>query len=69
MQINLEFPIARREKLQQLADRLPEVLDRALQELIPVETIPYQHELCTSHFASRRDSTRRRTILRSEMIL
>jgi hypothetical protein len=39
MQINLEFPIARGEKLQPLADRLPEALDRALQELTPPETI------------------------------
>jgi hypothetical protein len=39
MQIILEFPIARGEKLQQLADRLPEALDRALQQLTPPETI------------------------------
>ncbi len=35
MQIILEFPIARGEKLQPLADRLPEALDRTLQELTP----------------------------------
>lgn len=35
MQINREFPIARSEKLPQLGDRLPEALDRALQELTP----------------------------------
>jgi hypothetical protein len=45
MQIILKFPIARGEKLQQLGDRLPEALDRALQELTPPETIPYQEEL------------------------
>jgi hypothetical protein len=39
MQIIREFPIARGEKLQQLADRLPEALDRALQELTPPEMI------------------------------
>ena len=42
MQIILEFPIARGEKLQPLADRLPEAIDRALQELSPAETLPYQ---------------------------
>ena len=39
MQIILEFPLARGEKLQPLADRLPEALDLALQELAPLETI------------------------------
>jgi hypothetical protein len=40
MQIILEVPDRLGEKLQQLGDRLPEVLDRALQELTPTETIP-----------------------------
>lgn len=35
MQIILEFPIARGEKLQPLGDRLPEAIDRALQQLTP----------------------------------
>lgn len=39
MQIILEFPIARGEKLQPLGDRLLEALDRALQQLTPPETI------------------------------
>jgi len=42
MQIILEVPEILGEKLQQLADRLPEALDRALQELTPAETLPYQ---------------------------
>jgi len=45
MQIILEVPDRLGEKLQQLGDRLPEALDRALRELIPAETIPYQDEL------------------------
>lgn len=44
MQIILEVPDRLGEKLQQLGDRLPEVLDRALQELTPTETIPYQDD-------------------------
>jgi len=39
MQIILEVPDRLAEKLQQLADRLPEAIDRALQELTPPETI------------------------------
>jgi hypothetical protein len=45
MQIILEVPESLGEKLQQLGDRLPEALDRALQELAPAETIPYKDEL------------------------
>ena len=45
MQIILEVPEILGEKLQQLGDRLPEALDRALQELAPTETIPYKDEL------------------------
>jgi hypothetical protein len=45
MQIILEVPDVLGEKLQQLGDRLPEALDRALRELTPEETIPYQDEL------------------------
>jgi 16S rRNA C1402 (ribose-2'-O) methylase RsmI len=45
MQIILEVPDRLAEKLQQLGDRLPEALDRALQELTPLETISYQDEL------------------------
>jgi hypothetical protein len=41
MQIILEVPEILGEKLQPLADRLPEAIDRALQELTPPETIPY----------------------------
>ena len=44
MQIILEVPDDLGEKLQQLGDRLPEVLDRALQELTPTETIPCQDD-------------------------
>jgi 16S rRNA C1402 (ribose-2'-O) methylase RsmI len=44
MQIILEVPDRLGEKLQQLGDRLPEALDRVLQELTPPETIPYQDE-------------------------
>jgi hypothetical protein len=39
MQIILEFPITRGEKLQPFGARLPEALDRALQQLTPPETI------------------------------
>jgi len=42
MQIILEVPEILGKKLQQLADRLPEAIDRALQELSPAQTIPYQ---------------------------
>jgi hypothetical protein len=45
MQIILEVPEILGEKLHALGDRLPEALDRALQELTPLETIPYQDEL------------------------
>jgi hypothetical protein len=45
MQIILEVPDLLGEKLQQLGDRLPEALARALQELTFAETIPYQDEL------------------------
>lgn len=45
MQIILEVPEILGEQLQQLGDRLPEALDRALQELTPLETISYQDEL------------------------
>jgi len=44
MQIILEVPDRLGEKLQQLGDRLPEALDRVLQELTFPETIPYQDE-------------------------
>jgi hypothetical protein len=44
MQITLEVSDRLGEKLQQLGDRLPEALDRALQELIPTENIPHQDE-------------------------
>jgi hypothetical protein len=43
MQIILEVPDRLGERLQQLGDRLPEALDRALQEL-PAETIPHQDD-------------------------
>ncbi|MEG4172491.1 MULTISPECIES: hypothetical protein, partial [unclassified Microcoleus] len=42
--IILEVPDILGEKLQQLGDRLPEALDRALRELAPAETIPYQDD-------------------------
>ncbi len=45
MQIILEVPDRLGEKLQQLGDRLPEALDRAIEELTPPETICYQDEL------------------------
>ncbi|WP_333371083.1 hypothetical protein [Microcoleus sp. N9_B4] len=44
MQIILEVPDILGEKLQQLGDRLPEALDRALRELAPAETISYQDD-------------------------
>jgi hypothetical protein len=44
MQIILEVPDRLGEKLQQLGDRLPEALDRALQELTSAETISYQDD-------------------------
>jgi hypothetical protein len=40
MQIILEVPDRLGEKLHALGDRLPQALDRALQELTPLETIP-----------------------------
>lgn len=45
MQITLEVPDSVGEKLQQLGDRLPEVLERAVSELLPSETAPYRNEL------------------------
>ena len=44
MQITIEVPDRLGEQLQQLGDRLPEVLDRAVQELAPLETISYQDD-------------------------
>ncbi len=44
MQITIEVPDRLGEQLQQLGDRLPEALNRAIQELNPIETIPYQDE-------------------------
>ncbi|MEO0012380.1 MAG: hypothetical protein RLZZ535_769 [Cyanobacteriota bacterium] len=44
MQITIEVPARLGEKLQQLGDRLPEALVRALQELNPTEPIPYQDD-------------------------
>jgi hypothetical protein len=44
MQIILNVPDRLGEKLQQLGDRLPEALDRAVGELTPTETIPYQDD-------------------------
>jgi hypothetical protein len=44
MQITIEVPDRLGEKLQQLGDRLPEALERALAELTPTETIPYQDD-------------------------
>jgi hypothetical protein len=52
MQINLEFPIARSEKLQPLGDRLPEALDRALQQLTPPRDDRQIVELFDSHKSS-----------------
>ncbi len=42
MQITIEGPDRIGEQLQQLGDRLPEALDRALQELTSIETTEYQ---------------------------
>jgi hypothetical protein len=42
MQITIEVPDRLGEQLQQLGDRLPEALDRALQELTSTETISSQ---------------------------
>jgi hypothetical protein len=44
MQITIEVPDRLGEQLQQLGDRLPEALMRALEELNPAATIPYQDE-------------------------
>ena len=44
MQITIEVPDRPGEQLQQLGDRLPEALDRAVQELAPLETISYQDD-------------------------
>lgn len=44
MQITLEVPDYLGEKLQLLGDRLPEALDRALRDIAPAETIPYQDD-------------------------
>jgi hypothetical protein len=44
MQITIEVPDLLGEQLQQLGDRLPEVFDRALQELTAAETTAYQDD-------------------------
>jgi hypothetical protein len=44
MQITIEVPDLLGEQLQQLGDRLPEALVRALEELNPTETSSYQDE-------------------------
>jgi hypothetical protein len=44
MQITIEVPDRLGEQLQQLGDRLPEALDRALQELTSTETAEYQDD-------------------------
>jgi len=44
MQITIEVPDRLGEQLQQLGDRLPEALDRALQELTSTETTVYQDD-------------------------
>jgi 16S rRNA C1402 (ribose-2'-O) methylase RsmI len=44
MQITIEVPDRLGEQLQQLGDRLPEVFDRALQELTTAETTAYQDD-------------------------
>jgi 16S rRNA C1402 (ribose-2'-O) methylase RsmI len=44
MQITIEVPDRIGKQLQQLGDRLPEVLDRALQELTSTETTTYQDD-------------------------
>jgi hypothetical protein len=44
MQITIEVPARLGEQLQQLGDRLPEALDRALQELTSTKTAEYQDD-------------------------
>jgi hypothetical protein len=44
MQITIEVPDRLGEQLQQLGDRLPEVFDRALQELTATEITAYQDD-------------------------
>jgi hypothetical protein len=44
MQITIEVPDRLGEQLQQLGDRLPEALDRAVQELIPTGITTYQDD-------------------------
>ncbi len=44
MQITLEVPDNIGQQLQQFGDRLPEVLDRALQELAPQENVMFRDE-------------------------
>jgi hypothetical protein len=44
MQITIEVPDRLGEQLQQLGDRLPEALDRIIQELNPSTTISYQDD-------------------------
>jgi hypothetical protein len=44
MQITIEVPDRIGEQLQQLGDRLPEALDRAIQELTTTKTISYQDD-------------------------
>jgi hypothetical protein len=44
MQITIEVPDDLGEQLQQLGDRLPEALDRAIQELITTGTTTYQDD-------------------------
>jgi 16S rRNA C1402 (ribose-2'-O) methylase RsmI len=44
MQITIEVPDRIGEQLQQLGDRLPEALDRVLQELTSTETTTYQDD-------------------------
>jgi hypothetical protein len=44
MQITIEVPDRLGEQLQQLGDRLPEALDRAVRELVPSGTTTYQDD-------------------------
>jgi hypothetical protein len=44
MQITIEVPDRLGEQLQQLGDRLPEALDRILQEFTSIETTEYQDD-------------------------
>jgi hypothetical protein len=44
MQITIEVPDRLGEQLQQLGDRLPEIFDRALQELTSTEITAYQDD-------------------------